>query len=286
MTRHLTTMRDLSADDLVKILDLSEQFSIPQLLQGKGVALLFEKPSSRTRHSMEMAVVQLGGHPVTETLLLDERETVEDLVQVYTGYHAMIAARVFAHRHIDRMVAVAGNTPVINMLSDWEHPLQTLADLATLRREFGDLEGCRIAWVGEYNNVARSLAYGASLLGAQLVVASPEGYGPSEVEKVTFATNVLEAVDGAHAVLTDTWYSMGWEGEAEQRREVFRPFQVTESLMAHARPSAIFLHCLPAHRGEEVTNAVLDGPASRIFAAAHDRLHTARAALAFLLGVR
>ncbi len=286
MTRHLLGMNDLSGPDVLTVLDLAQRVELPQILQGRGVALLFEKPSSRTRHSVEMATVQLGGHPVVDTGDLDKRESIEDLTRVLIGYHFVLAARVFEHRKVQRMAAVSGDRPVLNMLSDHEHPLQGLADLMTLHQEFGDLRGRRIVWLGEFNNVARSLARGAGLLGAELTACCPEGFGPADSDEVRSVERPQEAVEGADCLVTDTWYSMGWEAEANERRPVFRPFQVTADLMSRANSSAIFLHCLPAHRGEEATDEVLDGAQSRIFAEAHNRMHTARAALAFLMGVR
>ena len=286
MTRHFLTMHDLSPGELSTVLDIAERWELPQVLRGKGVALLFEKPSSRTRHSMEMAVVQLGGHPIVDNAELGKRETVEDLARVLIGYHGVIAARVFDHVNVAKMAVVSGSVPVLNMLSDYEHPLQGLADLLTLRQEFGDLSGRRIAWLGEFNNVARSLARGAAMLGAELIACSPDGYGPGPKDGVVSIARPEEAVEGAHCLVTDTWYSMGWEKEADERRPLFRPYQITSDLLGRAEPNAVLLHCLPAHRGEEATNDVLDGPQSRIFAEAHNRMHTARAILAFLLGVR
>jgi ornithine carbamoyltransferase len=286
VTRHFLGMNDLSGSEVLAVLDLAERLELPQVLTGKGVALLFEKPSSRTRHSVEMAVVQLGGHPVVDTGELDKRESIEDLTRVLVGYHFAVAARVFQHEKVQRMAAVSGDRPILNMLSDYEHPLQGLADLLTLRQEFGDLSGRRIVWLGEFNNVARSLARGAALLGAELVACCPDGFGPQTDDDVRSVRRPEEAAEGADCLVTDTWYSMGWEDEANERRPVFRPYQVTVDLMSRAEPKAVFLHCLPAHRGEEATDEVLDGAQSRIFAQSHNRMHTARAALAFLLGVR
>ena len=286
MTRHLLTIDDLSGPDILAVLDMAERVELPQILRGKGVALLFEKPSSRTRHSVEMATVQLGGHPVVDTGELDRRESIEDLTRTLVGYHFVLAARVFEHHKVQRMAAVSGDRPVLNMLSDHEHPLQGLADLMTLRQEFGDLRGRRLVWLGEFNNVARSLAGGAKLLGAELTACCPEGFGPSDTDDVRSVERPQDAVEGADCLVTDTWYSMGWEAEANERRPVFRPYQVTSDLMSRANPSAIFLHCLPAHRGEEATDDVLDGAQSRIFRQAHNRMHTARAVLAFLMGIR
>ena len=286
MIRHFLAINDLTPDELTNVLDLAERWELPQVLRGKGAALLFEKPSSRTRHSVEMAVVQLGGHPIVDSVELGKRETVEDLTRVLVGYHALIAARVFDHRNVAKMAAISGKVPVLNMLSDQEHPLQGLADLLTLRQEFGELAGLRIAWVGEFNNVARSLSRGVTMLGGELVACCPEGYGPRSEDHVPTIRRPEEAVEGARCLVTDTWYSMGWEKEADERRPVFRPYQINGDLLQRAEPDAVFLHCLPAHRGEEATDEVLDSPQSRIFPEAHNRMHTARAVVAFLLGVR
>lgn len=288
--RHLLDVDDLTADELVAVLDLAERPTLPPVLAGRGAALLFEKPSARTRHSTEMAVVELGGHPVVDTGELGKRETVEDLARVLCGYHAVLAARVFEHSKVERMAAVSA-VPVVNMLSDEAHPLQALADVLTLRQEFGELDGRHLVWSGDFSNVARSLARAAGKLGMTMVAACPEGYGPSEVDHkampwLTSTTDPVSAVEGAHCVVTDAWYSMGQEAEADERRPVFRPYQVNAALLERARPDAVLLHCLPAHRGEEATDEVLDGPRSRIFREAHNRRHTARAAIAFLLGVR
>jgi ornithine carbamoyltransferase len=286
MTRHFLAINDLTPSELTNVLDLAERWELPQVLRGKGAALLFEKPSSRTRHSVEMAIVQLGGHPIVDTVELGKRETVEDLTRVLVGYHAVVAARVFDHRNVMKMATISGKVPVLNMLSDYEHPLQGLADLLTLRQEFNDLTGLRIAWVGEFNNVARSLSRGITMLGGELVACCPEGYGPRNEDHVATIRRPEEAVEGARCVVTDTWYSMGWEKEADERRPVFRPYQINNDLLHRAEPDAVFLHCLPAHRGEEATDDVLDSAQSRIFPEAHNRMHTARAIVAFLLGVR
>ena len=288
--RHFLDVDDLTADELVAVLDLAERPSLPAVLERRGVALLFEKPSARTRHSMEIAVVELGGHPVTDTTELDQRETIEDLTRVLAGYHAVLAARVFAHAKVERMAAVSA-VPVVNMLSDEAHPLQALADVLTLRQELGSLAGRHVVWTGDFSNVARSLAKAAGKVGMTMMAACPEGYGPTPgdlaaMRWLSATDDPVGAVEGADCVVTDAWYSMGQEAEAGERRPVFRPYQVNTALLERARPGAVVMHCLPAHRGEEASDDVLDGPRSRIFAEAHNRLHTSRALLAFLLGVR
>ncbi len=292
--RHLLDIDDLSGAELERILDLAVTTDPPRVLAGKGMALVFEKPSARTRNSMEMAVVQLGGHPVyigAEEVGLDTRETVEDVTQTMAGYHSALGARVFAHSTVERMAALDA-LPVVNLLSDAAHPMQALADLLTMRREFGRLEGRSVAFVGDANNVARSLALGAGLAGMTFRVASPAGYGFSDVDLDRIHTAGIEpqifdrpeeAVAGADAVYADTWTSMGQEVEAEQRRRDFEGFTVDRHLMGLAQVGAVFLHCLPAHRGEEVTDEVLDGPRSRIWVQAANRMHAARGALAWIL---
>jgi len=295
--RHLLEIDDLTSDDLGRILSIATSVETPRVLAGKGTALIFEKPSARTRNSMEMAVVQLGGHPVYiqgHEVGIDSRESVEDVTRTMACFHTIVAARVFAHTLVERMAAL-DLVPIVNMLSDDAHPLQALADLLTMRREFGELAGRTVAYVGDANNVARSLALGAGLSGMHFRIASPIGYGFSDRDADRIATAGVEievvdrpedAVAGADAVYADTWTSMGQEAEAEQRRRAFEGFQVDERLMELAGVDAIFLHCLPAHRNEEVTDAVLDGPRSRIWAQATNRMHAARGAMAWLMQER
>ncbi len=291
--RHFLGIDDLSAEELVRIMDLAEAPALPRTLQGRGVALLFEKPSARTRHSTEVAVVQLGGHPVSvrpEEVGLDAREPVEDVARTLGLYHAALAARVDDHGTLLRMQAAAG-VPVVNLLSDQTHPLQAVADLLTLRQEWGALAGRRIAYVGDANNVFHSLAVGAAMLGVEVRVASPPGYGPSRRTRtrvhaaggrVLWTPDPAEAVAGADAVYTDVWTSMGQEGEAAERRKAFEGFTVDDRLLSLAAPHAVFLHCLPAHRGEEVAAEVIDGSRSRVWKQAENRLHAVRALLAWI----
>lgn len=299
MTRHLLEIDDLSAPEIKVVLDLCELPGPPQVLAGQGVALVFEKPSLRTRHSTEMAVVQLGGHPITvraDEVSLDVRETAEDVARTLACYHAAIGARVFAHDKLERM-AGAVPIPVVNLLSDDSHPLQAIADLLTIRQEFDRLEGLTLAWVGDYSNVARSLALAAVATGISVRFGCPPGYGPSEMEverlrlaaadasvDVSLHTRAGEAVAGADVVSTDAWYAMGQEKEAAIRRRAFEGFGVDATLLATAGPRAVLLHCLPAHRGEEVFDDAIDGPRSRVWSQAANRMHAARGVLAFLLG--
>jgi len=298
MSAHLLDIVDLGADGVTEIVDraMADPASIGRPLEGRGVALVFEKPSNRTRHSMEMAVVQLGGHPVYtrgEEVGIDVREPAEDIAGVLAGYHAIIAARVFDHDLLRRMAAVS-DVPVVNLLSDHSHPLQTLADMTTMRRCLGSPMGLRVAWVGDYNNVSRSLAEALVLCGGTLAIATPEGFGPSadELERlnalgpgdVSAGHDPMVAVANARAVHTDKWISMGQEAEKEQRRRLFEGYTVDAAMMSRAADDAVFMHCLPAYRGYEVAAEVIDGAASRVVMQAHDRMHAARGALSILAG--
>ncbi|HEX2043341.1 MAG TPA: ornithine carbamoyltransferase [Acidimicrobiales bacterium] len=288
--RHFLEVDDLDAGELAAVLDLSEEPSSPPVLAGTGVALLFEKPSTRTRVSMEMAVVQLGGHPITirpDEVGLDTREPTEDVGRVLSRYCAAIGARVFDHSTVERL-AGAASVPVVNLLSDRSHPCQALADLLTLRRHWGSLDGRTLAWVGDGNNVCRSLLLAGAMVGMTLRVAAPPGYEPDpDVVRSTGAVVTADpdqTVAGADVVSTDVWASMGQEEEAAERRVAFAGFTVDDRLMSLAGPDAVFLHCLPAHRGEEVTASVLDGPASLVWEQAANRIHAQRGLLRWLLG--
>ncbi len=296
--RHFLEVTDLTADELTAVLDLAEVGSLPPVLHQKGVALIFEKPSNRTRQSMEMAVIQLGGHPVYtrgDEVGFDLREPVEDIARIMAGYHAVLAARVFEHEVLTRMAAVS-TVPVVNLLSERSHPMQALADVLTMRQAIGSLARRTVAWVGDYNNVARSLGEAAALFGMHVRYGGPPGYGPDEAEverlQALGAATVVafprldEAVVGADAVHTDVWTSMGQESETAARTKAFEGWTVTEEVMEAAGRHALFFHCMPAHRGDEVTAAVMDGPRSRAIAQGHNRMHAARGLLAFLMGLR
>lgn len=299
MTRHVLEIDDLSAAEIARVLDLADDPGRPQILAGQTVGLYFEKPSLRTRHSSEVAVVQLGGHPVTfrkEEIGGTSREPMSDVARVLSGYHAALGARVFDHRVLEQLAAAA-SIPVVNLLSDTGHPCQSLADLLTMRQEWGSLDGRTIAWVGDYNNVARSLGLGAARCGMRLRIASPNGYGPTEADIDRLVAGGLdgppvvtdrpvEAVRGADAVHTDVWASMGQEEEVGVRHRAFEGFRVDDRVMAEAPAHAVFMHCLPAHRGEEVAASVVDGAQSRVFPQAHNRLHVFRGLLRFLLEER
>ena len=295
--RHFLEIDDLSKPELAQVLHLASAASWPTVLANRAMALIFEKPSARTRNSMELAVVALGGHPVyinNEEIGLGKRETVADITRTMASFHAAIGARVFKHSMVEQMAAVNA-IPVVNLLSDRGHPMQALADLLTMQQEFGKLEGRSIAYVGDANNVAFSLALAATLAGMEFRIASPAGYSFNEValariSKLRTATQTLQifddphqAVQGANAVYTDTWTSMGQETQAAQRRNDFAGFTVDAKLMSTAGHNSIFLHCLPAHRGEEVTDDVLDGAVSRVWVQAANRMHAARGLLVWLL---
>ncbi len=295
--RHFLDIADLTAAELSHVLDLAEReiASLGAPLTGKGVALIFEKPSNRTRQSFEMAVVQLGGHPVYtrgEEVGLDVRETAEDVTKVMSGYHSVLAARVFSHSTVQRMAAVS-TVPVVNMLSDFGHPLQGLADVLTMRQQIGALAGKTVTYIGDYNNVARSLAQASAMLAMHVRLGCPEGYDASTADleqigalgaaSVEQYRDINVAAKGAHAVHTDVWTSMGQESETEKRDAAFSGYQITPRVMSNADSRAIFMHCLPAHRGHEVATEVIDSEVSRVFEQAHNRMHSARGLLAFLM---
>lgn len=293
--RHFLEVDDLSVEELRAVLNASQRNDLDQVLANQGVTLLFEKPSARTRTSMELAVTQLGGHPVTlrnEEVGIDTRESAEDLARLFSGYGAAIGARVFAHDKAERL-AQAAAVPVINLLSDQSHPIQALADLLTIQQEFGGFEDLTVAYIGDANNVTRSLGIACLMLGIDFRVSSPAGYEFSVEDFNALAVhgfshaNVFatpeDAVNGANVVYTDAWYSMGQEDEQGERQATFADWQINEALLKNVSSNGIFLHCLPAHRGQEVTNEVLDGAHSRIWRQANNRMHTARGLLHWLM---
>jgi ornithine carbamoyltransferase len=269
------------------------------LLAGKTAALVFQKPSLRTRVSFEVAMLQLGGHALylsPAEIQLGQREGIPDASRVLSRLVDAIVARVFLHSDVAGLAAYA-SVPVINALSDREHPCQLLADLLTLYEHRGTLRGLKLAYVGDGNNVAHSLALAATRLGIELRFGCPDGYEPDPTVLEAAASDAQptggsielfrdprQAVSGADAVYTDTWYSMGQEGEADLRAPIFRPYQVNAALMAHAAPDALAMHCLPAHRNQEITDEVLDGPRSVVLDQAENRLHAQKALLVRLLG--
>jgi ornithine carbamoyltransferase len=292
----LLRIADLEPEELAEILSRAASVkSAPRevagRLAGKHVGLFFMKPSTRTRVSTETAAVDLGAHPVVlgqQEVGLGKREAVNDVALVLDRYLDVLAMRVFDHADL---VAVAENAdaPVINLLSDEEHPCQALADLQTIA-ESRPLEGTTLAYLGDGNNVCHSLMVGAAMSGMTVRVATPQGYEPQrqylEIARahgdVTVTDNPVEAVQGAHVVYTDVWASMGQEKEAEARARRFYPFQVNGPLFAMADPEAIFLHCLPAHRGDEVTDEVMDHPRSRVYDQAENRMHSFKGLLVYL----
>ncbi len=296
--RHLLEIDDLTPDEMATVLSMAKATLDQPVrpLDGLGMALVFEKPSARTRNSMEMAVVQLGGHPMYiqgSEVGLDVRESVEDVTRTLACYHALIGARVFKHSFVERMAAVNA-VPIVNMLSDESHPLQALADLLSIDQIFGGLAGKHIAYVGDANNVTRSLALAAGMAGMTMSVGAPGGYqfGDADLDRIRATGLELrvddrpeEAVEGADVVYTDVWTSMGQEEETEVRKRAFEGFAVTSELMGRANPDAVFLHCLPAHRGEEVTSEVVDAPSSRVWHQAENRMHAARGLMAWLCDV-
>jgi ornithine carbamoyltransferase len=300
MTEDFLEVDALTPDRLAALLDRAvawkhDPAAVPTPLARRGVALLFEKPSARTRTSTEMAVVGLGGHPVyirSEEVGLGTRESVEDVARTLAGYCTILAARVFHHATLETMAA-AVDAPVVNLLSDRAHPCQALADVLTLREYLGSLDGRRLVFVGDGNNVAASLAFASALCGIELTIASPPGYELDDdvVERarnlggaIEVTLDPYEAVKGADAIYTDVWTSMGQEDEAPARRKAFAGYQVDRELMDAAGDQARFLHCLPAHRGEEVSAEVIDGPASLVWEQAANRMHAVRALLADLTG--
>ena len=302
--RHYLSVADLSADEILSLLrralDLKRRRSQTDTsLAGKTAALVFQKPSLRTRVSFEVAMLELGGHSVylsPAEIQLGQREGVVDVARVLSRYVDAIVARVFLHADVQGLADNA-RVPVINALSDREHPCQVLADLLTLYERHGTLKGIRLAYVGDGNNVAHSLALAAPALGIDLRFACPDGYEPDPVimdralsaasdssGSIELFRGPREAVRGADAVYTDAWYSMGQESEAEARAPRFRPYQLNSDLLAEAAPEAVAMHCLPAHRNQEITDEVMDGASSVVYDQAENRLHVQKALLLRLMG--
>ncbi len=299
----LISISDLSAAQVAGILNRGAEVKahpgrFSGALQGRTLAMIFQKPSLRTRVTFETGMTQLGGHAIyiaPTDAGLGTRETVADVARNLERWVDGIVARVFAHKLVVDLAAHS-RVPVVNALSDDFHPCQALGDLLTLREHFGRLEGLKLAWLGDGNNVCHSLMLAASRTGMRMSVATPRGYGPrnhivdmaAAAGKATGASfeighDPLLAVRGADAVYTDVWASMGQESEAADRSKIFRPFQVNEKMMSEAGPRAKFMHCLPAHRGDEVTDAVADSPASIIFDQAENRLHIQKGILTLLM---
>jgi ornithine carbamoyltransferase len=302
--RHFLTMLEFSADELRELLArghelkrLRDLAAHPRPLFSKSVALIFEKASTRTRISFEVGVHELGGQTLSlagRDMQIGRDEPLDDTARVLSGYVHAVVIRTFGHDRIEQ-IAQASRVPVINALTDSHHPCQIIADLMTVQEHRpAGLDGLRVAWIGDGNNVANSWILAAARLGFELRLACPEGYRPDPAVlelarsagpgRVIVTGDVAEAASGAHVVTTDVWASMGQEEEAERRRRAFAGYAVDEAVMALATPDSIFLHCLPAHRGEEVAAAVIDGPRSRVWDEAENRLHVQKALLERLIG--
>ena len=300
--RDLLSITDLSGRELQGILDRAVELkggAVSDALVGRSVALLFEKPSLRTKLSFDLAVHQLGGHPIyfaPEEVGLGKREPVADVARVLELQVDCLMARTFAHVTVEEL-ATNASVPVVNALSDAEHPCQAMADLLTIQEHTGSFQGVTIAFIGDGNNVATSLALGAASLGASFVIASPHGYelpatalakaeamAAERGATVKQVVNPQDAAQNADAVYADVWTSMGQESEVQQRRHDFQGYQVTPELMAMAKPGAVFMHDLPAHHGEEIAEGMLEHPQSVVFAQAENKLHAAKALLELLLG--
>lgn len=303
--RHFIDLADWSGQELRDLLALAQRLKgewhnggNAPLLRGKTLAMIFQKPSLRTRVSFDVGMQHLGGSAVMlgpDEIGLGKRESVADTARTLSGYVQAIMARVFDHQHVVELAAAA-SVPVINGLSDTHHPCQAMADMLTIAEQFGRIDGVRIAYVGDSNNVAASLAWAAAVMGAQMRIASPPGYTLSE-ELLTQIGDMAsetgggldvfytpaDAVRAAQVVYTDTWVSMGQEAETDVRLAVFAPYQVNRALLAHANPDAVVMHCLPAHRGQEITDEVADSAQSIIFKQAENRLHIQKAILVTLL---
>ena len=296
--RHFLAIPDLARDELLGLLALAERMRqgayAARPLAGRTLAMIFTKSSTRTRVSFEVGTFQLGGHALFlsgRDVQLGRGEPVADTARVLSRYADGIMIRTFAHAEVEELARHA-TVPVINGLTDLLHPCQVLADLLTLRQQLGAVEGRRVAWVGDGNNMANSWLHAASVLGFELRLACPAGYEPDAAilahagrsAPVRLVGDPREAVEGADVVSTDVWASMGQEGEHERRARAFAGFRVDAALMGRAAPRAIFLHCLPAHRGEEVAAEVIDGPQSRVWDEAENRLHVQKALMAALMG--
>ncbi len=300
--RHFLTISDLSEEELIRLLDRASTLKSlrgapehPRPLEGKSVAVVFEKASTRTRLSFEVGIHELGACPVTlisTDTQLGRGEPIEDTARMLSGYVHGVVYRTFGHDRLEKL-AQSSTIPVVNGLSDRFHPCQLLADLMTVRQSFGpSLKDVQVAWIGDGNNMAHSWIASAAVAGFELVLACPAGYQPdAEIladarergANIRLVERPEEAVEGVTVVTTDVWASMGQEGEADERRDAFSGFLVDDTIMKRAHPDAIFLHCLPAHRGEEVSASVIDGVQSRVWDQAENRLHTQKALLEWLI---
>jgi len=298
-TRHFLAISDYAREDLQAFLSLAQQLKSGQVgglpLEGKSLAMIFYKSSTRTRVSFEVGMTQLGGHGLfiaSQSSQMGRGEPISDTGQVLSRYVDGIMIRTFDHAEVEELAAHS-TIPVINGLTDLLHPCQLMADLQTVQEEFGaDLEGMSVAWLGDGNNMANSWLNAAAAFGLDLRLAIPVGFDPDpailarakDATSVTLTRDPLEAAEGARVITTDTWVSMGQEEEAKDKMATFQPFQVTQEVMDRGHPEAIFLHCLPAYRGKEVATEVIDGPQSRIFNEAENRLHAQKAIMMELMG--
>mgnify|MGYP001560233414 CR=1 FL=1 len=298
MTRHFRTLLDLTSEELVTLLDRADVLRADRLasraLAGKTVVILLEKSSTRTRVSFEVGVHELGGLPLTlvaKDTQLGRGEPLSDTARMFSGYAHAVVYRTFGHDRIEELAAHS-SVPIINGLSDTYHPCQLLADLQTVRAEFSRLERVKVAWIGDGNNMAHSWILASARLGLSLRLACPDGYEPSPeivAQAIALGGDIevmrdpVDAVRGAEVVTTDVWSSMGQEAENAIRQKAFARYGVDDALMSEAAPSSIFLHCLPAHRGEEVSASVIDGPRSRVWIEAENRLHAQKALLELLV---
>jgi ornithine carbamoyltransferase len=288
LPRHLLTGEELSSEALVTLLRRAAALKAAprssRVLQDRIVALVFEKPSTRTRVSFEAGIVELGGHAMVlrgDEMQLSRGESAKDTALVLSRHVDAVGVRTGADAIVETLAA-EGAIPVFNMLTAGHHPCQALADLLTLQEAFGRLEGLKLAYVGDGNNVARSLAILGAIAGVEVAVASPEGYTLEPVAGATLVTDPAEAVAGAHAVYADVWVSMGDEATADERRAALAPYRIDDALLDRAAPDAIALHCLPAHPGEEITEGVLYGERQRIWDQAENRRHAQKALLEWL----
>ncbi|MBA7675199.1 Ornithine carbamoyltransferase [subsurface metagenome] len=296
--KDLISIADFTSDDIQKLIETAiglKQSGKKPLLEGKILALIFEKPSLRTRVSFDVAMNQLGGHALMLSpaeVGLGEREPIADVARVLSRYVDGIVARTFAHQSVVLLARYA-TVPLINGLSDEEHPCQALSDLLTIHEKKGGLEGLTVAYIGDANNVANSLLLACSIMGMEFRIASPKGYGPKDkvlaqaeksVGQVLLTEDAKQAVEDADVLYTDVWTSMGQEAESERRRASFAGYQVNQELLSLAKPAVIFMHPLPAHHGEEIAEGLLESPQSVVFDQAENRLHMQKAILVRLLG--
>jgi len=296
MKKDLISIKDLSEQEIYKIFNLATQLKKEQkqgkshnhLLAGKTIAMLFEKPSLRTRMTFEVGMYQLGGHAVYERLIgekIGDRESVQDAARNLERWVDGIVVRTFSHKNVIELAKVA-NIPVINALTNLLHPCQILTDMFTILEKKGRLDGIKVAYIGDGNNICNSWIYGAEKTGIILKIACPEGYEPSKdmTTKEIFITNSPEeAVKDSDIVYTDAWASMGQESEKEMRNKVFQAFQINKKLLSNTNPDVLIMHCLPAHRGDEITDEVIDSPNAIVFDEAENRLHIQKAILNLLL---